>query len=413
MTSVEPKPSSKSLFHRAEDAAAGALMRGFDALTLRTFAVHQAALLRIGYGLVFLVTLLREYLNRREIWGDESAWSPAMARELLANIDGRSLLLASDERWWFELVYVLAIVVSALFVLGWHTRAVSVMFAVMVVSFNSRSILMTDGGDTVLLLMSIYLAFTACGRVWSLDARRAARTGAGPGTGPGNEIGVLIALVAAITLAIGAHWSWGLGAVVVLGGLWQLPRPAEQVRQVLVNVTHNCALVVIAFEVCVIYAAAGMYKVQGSYWQDGTAMHYVMDLEYFSPWPGLSAMLADGSAMGVFISYLTVFVQIGFVFLVFAKRVKYVAIVVLLGMHLGIAILLGLPAFSAAMSIGDALFLPTAFLLWTRRQAGGVLARRTRDEPAPSPAPPAEPEPPRAAIPTQGKALDGTAHAEV
>jgi len=411
MTSVEPKPSSKGLFHRAEDAAAAALMRGFDALTLRTFAVHQAALLRIGYGLVFLVTLLREYLNRREIWGDQSAWTPAMARQLLVDIDGRSLLLVSDERWWFELVYVAAIVISTLFVLGWHTRAMSVMFALMVVSFNSRSILMTDGGDTVVLLMAIYLAFTACGRVWSLDARRAARTGATSGTGPGHEIGVLIALIAAMSLAIGLNRWWGLGAVVVLGGLWHLPRPAEQVRQVLVNVLHNCALVVIAFEVCVIYAAAGMYKVQGPLWQNGTAMHYVMNLEYFSPWPGLNAMLGGGSTMGVFLSYLTVFVQVGFVFLVFAKRVKYFAIVILLGMHLGIAILLGLPAFSASMSIGDALFLPTAFLLWTGRRAGGLLTWRTRGEPAP--APPAEPETPRAAIPAQGKALDGTAHAEV
>lgn len=413
MTSVEPTPSSTVVYRRFEDATAGALMRGFDALTLRTFAVHQTALLRIGYGLVFLITLLREYPNRREIWGDQSPWSPAMARELLSNIDGRSVLLASDERWWFELVYVFAVVVGALFVLGWHTRAVSVLFAILVISFNSRSILMTDGGDTVLLLMSFYLAFTACGRVWSLDARRVARSRITTRTGPGHEIGVLVALVTAIALAIAGEWWWGaIAAAVVLCGLWQPPRPVEQVRRVLVNVMHNCALVVIGFEVCVIYGAAGMYKIQGEYWQDGTAMHYVMNLEYFSPWPGLSHSLPADSATGVFISYLTVFVQIGFVFLLFAKRAKYVAIVILLGMHFGIAILFGLPAFSASMSIGDALFLPTAFLLWTSRRAGGALARRrTRGEPPL--ARPDEPDAALASIPAQSRAPDGTAHAEV
>jgi hypothetical protein len=398
MTSVESTSPVAGAYRRAEDAVVHRLTKMFDALTLRTFAVHQSALLRVGYGLIFLIGLLREYVNRREIWGDQSAWSPAMARQLLRNIDGVSLLLASDERWWFELVYVLAIVTTALFVLGWHTRAMSVLFAVMVVSFNSRSILMTDGGDTVLLLMSIYLAFTACGRVWSLDARRAKRTGVGPGTGPGHELGVFLGLFAILVLALTMGWRWSLLIAPVLVGLWRLPRPAEQLRGVLVNVVHNCALFVIAAEVCIVYGAAGLFKVQGSYWQDGTAMHYVLNLEYFAPWPALNELLASNTGMGMVICYLTVFVQVGFVFLVFAKRVKYVAIVVLIGMHAGIAILFGLPSFSAAMSVGDALFLPTAFLMWTRghvvravrRRLGGTAkpaATAAAPVPAPAPAP--------------------------
>ncbi|MGC0415399.1 HTTM domain-containing protein [Embleya sp. AB8] len=400
MTSAEagtrPAPT---VFRRVEDAVGHWLVQALDAVGTRTFAVHQAALLRIGYGLVFLASLLREYLNRREIWGDQSAWSPDMAKELLHGIGGVSLLLASDSRWWFEGVYLAAIVVSALFVLGWHTRATSILFAIMVVSFNSRSILMTDGGDTVLLLMSIYLAFTACGRVWSLDARRARRTGIRPGTGPGHEVGVLVGLIAMVALgttrpgdswafhpqlsfAFVCRWIWIPGIVLVFAALWRLPRALEQVRAGLVTAVHNCALFVIAAEVCFIYGAAGLYKVQGSYWQDGTAMHYVLNLEYFAPWPGLAHALGSNAELGVLMGYLTVFVQVGFVFMLFAKRVKYVAIVLLLGMHFGIAVLLGLPAFSASMSIGDALFLPTAFLIWTRSRVVGRLVDRLRRRPA-------------------------------
>ncbi|WP_406297610.1 HTTM domain-containing protein [Embleya sp. NBC_00888] len=407
MTSADPTPRvAASPYRRVEDAVARRLVSALDTVSTRTFAVHQAALLRIGYGLVFLVGLIREYLNRREIWGDRSAWSPEMARELLSGIDGVSLLLESDTRWWFEGVYLAAIAVSALFVLGWHTRAMSVLFAVMVVSFNSRSILMTDGGDTVLLLMSIYLAFTACGRVWSLDARRARRTGIRPGTGPGHEVGVLVGLLAMVALGTTCRadsWTpepefsfafvcqriWIPGIAIVFGALWRLPRAAEQVRAGLVTVVHNCALFVIAAEVCFIYGAAGLYKVQGSYWQDGTAMHYVLNLEYFAPWPGLSHTLGENAQMGVLMGYLTVFIQVGFVFMLFAKRVKYVAIVILLGMHFGIAVLLGLPAFSASMSVGDALFLPTAFLIWTRSRVVGRLTDRLRrgpKGPAPTPA---------------------------
>ncbi|MET7298065.1 HTTM domain-containing protein [Embleya sp. NPDC005575] len=429
MTSAEPQPRvAASAYRRVEDAVGGWLVRALDTVSTRTFAVHQAALLRIGYGLVFLVGLLREYVNRREIWGDQSAWSPDMARELLGGIGGVSLLLESNSRLWFEGVYIAAIVICALFVLGWHTRAMSIMFAIMVVSFNSRSILMTDGGDTVLLLMAIYLAFTACGRVWSLDARRARRTGIRPGTGPGHEVGVLVALIAMVALgttcrgdswsldpefsfAFVCRWIWIPGIGVAFGALWRLPRQVEQVRAGLVTVVHNCALFVIAAEVCFIYGAAGLYKVQGSYWQDGTAMHYVLNLEYFAPWPGLSHMLGENAEMGVLLAYLTVFVQVGFVFMLFAKRVKYVAIVILLGMHFGIAIMLGLPAFSASMSVGDALFLPTTFLIWTRTRVVTRLTARLRRGPAAArSAPVVGAEPP---VPGTSEGLEGVASGRV
>lgn len=345
-------------------------------LSGRPRGTYQAALLRIGFGTVFLATLLREFGNRREIWGDQSPWSPDMSRRLLGGIDGVSILLVRDDRWWFELMYVLAVVVTAMFVLGWHTRATSVLFCVMVVSFNSRSLLMTDGGDTVLMLMSFYLMFTAAGRVWSLDARRARRTGRSWAPGPGQEGGVLVALVAAVAVGLVLPWWVSLvGAAVVLVGLWRLPLELEQLRAGVVAAAHHCALFVIAAQVCVVYAAAGLFKVQGSRWQDGTAMHYALNLEYFQPWPALSGLADGGPVTSTALAYLTVFTQVGFVFLVFAKRAKYVVIAVMLAMHLGIAVLLGLPAFSASMALGDLIFLPTAFLLAVRGLGGRAVGR--------------------------------------
>src|SRR5581483_11495948 len=67
---------------------------------------------------------------------------------------------------------IAAIAVGAAFVLGWRTRIVSVLFAFVVVALENRAPLLTDGGDNVLTLMSIYLVFTECGTYWSLDARR-------------------------------------------------------------------------------------------------------------------------------------------------------------------------------------------------------------------------------------------------
>ncbi|CAO0829146.1 hypothetical protein SMICM17S_06764 [Streptomyces microflavus] len=66
----------------------------------------------------------------------------------------------------------------------------------------------------------------------------------------------------------------------------------------LANLVHNATLVVIMVEVCLIYATAGWYKIQGSRWQDGTALFYPLKLDYFTPWPALSDVLASSGLNG-------------------------------------------------------------------------------------------------------------------
>ena len=121
-----------------------------------------------------------------------------------------------------------------------------------------------------------------------------------------------------------------------------------------------------------------MYKSQGSYWQNGTALYYTLHLDWFRPWPGLSNFVASQSVMIAIVAYLTVFVQIAFPFAVFSKWLKYPCLVMLVGMHFSIAVVMGLPLFSAAMMVGDAVFLPTSMWLWIGKRgarAGGAAAR--------------------------------------
>ena len=127
----------------------------------------------------------------------------------------------------------------------------------------------------------------------------------------------------------------------------------------------------IAFQVCVIYATAGLYKVQGSMWQDGTAMGYVLRLRWFQPWPGLDSWLLGHGMLLAIAGFVTVFVQIGFPFTVFTPKLKYPSLVVLLGMHLSIAVLLGLPFFSLIMLVGDAVFLSDRVWRAVERRVAG------------------------------------------
>ncbi|GAA1226947.1 HTTM domain-containing protein [Kitasatospora nipponensis] len=328
--------------------------RAFTFLTEHAVSLRAAALLRMGYGLLYLVFLLREFPHRDEIWGPGSPWTPELAHELQAQTGGFSLLTLSDSGAWFEACYALALVTSALFALGWRTRATSVLFALVVTSFHSRAVLMTDGGDNLIVLMAVYLTLTACGRRWSLDSRRARPSHPVPGPGPVRH----------------GH------------------RYAEPVRRRLAVVVHNCGMFVIAAQVCFLYGSAGLSKVQGSLWRDGTALHYVLHLDLFRPWPVLSALADSHPLLLTAACYLTVLVQVAFPFALFSK-VKYVVLAILVGMHLGIALLLGLPVFSAAMIIADAVFLPDALLLRTARAARASLQRATPHALIPRPTPPA------------------------
>lgn len=306
-----------------------------------------------------------------------------MAKQLISGNEAFSALLWSDSALWFELVYAVALLSAALLMVGWHTRAMSVLFMVGVLSLQNRSIFLGDGGDNVIHLMAIYLVPTRCGQVWSLDARRAARRAAPEGAGAGRPVrnvagavlwvGLGLVLVAG-SVADGFGGTWWLPAlfwVLWIGhGLWwavnrYAPRSEPRtLLDVIANLVHNATLVVIMAEVCLIYATAGWYKIQGSRWQDGTALYYPLKLDYFTPWPELSGILASSGVMVMILTYGTVIVQVAFPFTLFNRRVKNVLLVAMMCEHAGIALLLGLPFFSMAMIAADSVFLPTVFLVW-------------------------------------------------
>ncbi|MFD8789709.1 HTTM domain-containing protein [Streptomyces vinaceus] len=380
-------PSAAATPHRSaaqEASAAGTAHRWlldrigslWTLFTDRPVSLYAASALRIGYGLIYLVYLLREFPHRDEIWGPGSPWTPALARQLFDQTGWNSILILSDNRTYFELCYLVALVTSALFMLGWRTRAMSVLFAVVVASFHARSIFMTDGGDNLILLMALYLVLTSCGRCWSLDAHgnrlKAARAGDVPE--PVRSLPV---------------------------------QQLHDARTTLTTVVHNCGMFVIAAQVCFLYGSAGLYKVQGPTWGGGTALHYALNLELFQPWPALSHLVDEYPMVIAIASYVTVLLQVAFPFVLFG-RLKYPVLTVLLGMHIGIAVLLGLPLFSGAMIIADAVFLPDRFYallprLW--RHA----ARRTGARP-----PDLDRSPGSVSVPAQGRpGVSGSTHRSV
>ncbi|MGW1977090.1 HTTM domain-containing protein [Streptomyces sp. NPDC001889] len=370
----------------------GRAVAALQRITATALGPYQSAVVRIGFAGVWLCFLLRELPNRHELYGPEGPWSWELGRELISDNDSFTVLMWTDGSLWFEIVYAVSVLSSALLMLGWRTRAMSALFMVGVLSLQNRSIFMGDGGDNVIHLMAIYLVVTRCAQVWSLDARCARRRAeraadapraesAGP---PPDRTGPVLWSVLGFLLATGSFLNQtGLSVLLLLWalwiaqGLWWLVdryAPGSQPRVLLdtaANLLHNAGLLVIMAEVCLIYATAGWYKVQGSRWQDGTALYYPLKLDYFTPWPALSDLLASGGVMVMVLTYGTVIVQVAFPFTLFNRRVKNVLLVVMIAEHAAIAVVLGLPFFSLAMIAADSVFLPTSFLV----RLGAAVAR--------------------------------------
>ncbi|WP_409234976.1 HTTM domain-containing protein [Streptomyces sp. PA5.6] len=373
------------------------LARGINNVTGFALGPYQTAVIRIGFAGTWLFFLLRELPHRHEMYGPDGPWNWDMAQQLIANNGAFTALMWSDGHLWFEIVYGLGILSSVLLLLGWHTRAMSVLFMIGVLSLQNRSIFMGDGGDNVIHLMSTYLVFTRCGQVWSLDARRAARARAGGQelVGPADPVGpvgpvlwwVLGLGLSVVTFMGELSGGWLLlfwGLWLAHGFWWAVGRraPESELRKLLdvvANVAHNAGLMVIMVEACLIYATAGWYKIQGSRWQDGTAVYYPLNLDYFSPWPALSELLSSHGIMVLLVTYGTVAVQVAFPFTLFNRRVKNVLLVAMIAEHAAIAVILGLPFFSLAMIAADAVFLPTSFLRrlgrWAARAREGAVSR--------------------------------------
>ncbi|MGP3687206.1 HTTM domain-containing protein [Streptomyces sp. IBSNAI002] len=352
---------------------------------------YQSAVVRIGFAGTWLFFLLREFPHRHELYGPDGPWSFALAERLIASNGAFSVLMWSDSTVWFEILYAVAVLASVGLLLGWRTRATSVLFMVGVLSLQNRSVFMGDGGDNVIHLMAVYLVLTRCAQVWSLDARRARLRGTASAGAAGPALWAVLGAVlayGAVTGRFSTGWLLAFAAVWVVCGLWWLVDrhdPEGEGRatlDVLANLLHNAGMLVIMAEVCLIYATAGWYKVQGSRWQDGTALYYPLGLDYFTPWPGLSALLAGSGTLVMLLSYGTVAVQVAFPFTVFNRRIKNALLAVMMLEHAGIAVLLGLPFFSLAMIAADAVFLPTGFLVWLGAR---VAWRRAVTVPVPGP----------------------------
>lgn len=129
------------------------------------------------------------------------------------------------------------------------------------------------------------------------------------------------------------------------GRAWKFaPRPASCRREETIPV--GC-LRVMQIHLCVIYLAAGLGKAMGRQWWNGEAIWQAVSQPAFSTFD--LSWLATYSWIPMLAGWGTLIVELGYVFFIWPRRTRTVWCLATIGLHLCMALFMGLVFFSSLM----------------------------------------------------------------
>ena len=278
-----------------------------DAVTESRTHPHTIRLFRrviYGWYLLSVITLLPA---AGEFWGPHS---------LIANTPDRPIallqLLDLPSVRPFYLLFVFGEI--ALLLLGMTCRwprITALLIYIVSMNLNNRAWVILDGGDNLMQIMLIYLIFMDP----SLPGRPA-------------TAGVLTYLNNAIT---------------------------------------NAVFFIARLQVIAVYVVAGLAKVDGELWQNGTAIYYTLNVDDFTL-PFVRSFVSENPFFAVMATYVTLFYQLSFPWLIWHRRVRPWLMLLGTTLHLQIAFVMGLFTFGFAVMASYVVF-------FTDERAAAILAR--------------------------------------
>lgn len=130
--------------------------------------------------------------------------------------------------------------------------------------------------------------------------------------------------------------------------------------EVLANLAANLGFFGARFQIALVYAFAGMYKLFGADWVSGDAIYYILNVDAFSmPW--LKALAEESGLLLKLITWGVMGYQLAFPVLIWFKKLRWPVLIAGTCMHLFIAFGMGLVDFGFAMIAAYVVFYPNAY----------------------------------------------------
>ncbi|MFT4401690.1 HTTM domain-containing protein [Bacillus sp. SW14] len=261
-----------------------------------------ASILRIGFGLIILYTYAINYRQRYFIWGPNGMSQTDYSEQ----VRPFTLYSLGDSTVYFEIIFHLGILSAILFTVGYKTRIVTILNFIFLYSIDQQNPVILDGGDNIMSITLIYMFFIETNKYLSVDK--------------------------------------------------MLKKEGKFSNNYYLSIIHNFGVLSIIVQLCILYLNSSLYKVMGELWQNGTAIYYILQVQEFNlPW--ISNIIISSDFLIVSSTYFTILLQVAFPFLLFNKVTKYIALALLITLHLGIAVVMGLITFSLTIIVIDAILI--------------------------------------------------------
>ncbi len=289
------------------------VLRAWDSFWFTPALPHTLALVRICGGAMLLYTHAVWSLNLNAFLGRESWLNAKTAALLNQNAAGHnyawSYLYYIDSPALLWLLHIAALVVFAMLTVGLFTRVTSILAWAITIAYCNRLTGTLFGLDQINAFIATYLMVGDSGGAWSLDGWLASRRSMTTYHSP----------------------------------LTYSP-----------SIRTNIAIRLLQIHMCVIYLFGGIAKMRGDTWWDGSALWYAFaQLEYQSL--DMTWMIHYRWLLAL-LTHLTVFWETFYCFLIWPKLTRPICLAMAVGVHLGIAICLGMKTFGLVMIIGNLAF---------------------------------------------------------
>lgn len=297
-------------------------------------STYGLAVSRMILGFIVASQLIVNWLDRSYTWGEGARWTEAVAgAKSWPSFLG---LYGQLGPLGFDMAYLATIGFALLMMVGYRTRASTIVTLVLWMSLYVANPFVGSGGDAVLRMVLLYLCFTDAGLRWSVDAHLQEKRGAIRPVLPG----------------------------------W------------LTATVHNLAMILIIHQVVMVYVASAFWKLQSPVWRDGTAVYFPLQTDAYSPWHDLLQPVYANAAVISGSTYLAIVVQLFFPVLLIYRPTRFVALILITGMHLGIGIFMGILYFSLVMIAVDMILVSDVSwiraLEWLRARRSAWSDRRSR-----------------------------------